>query len=466
MVRTLFLAGFAGAAVLTLSAIARADKLDDFVNSQLPARHAPGVAVGIVRDGKLVTARGYGLANVENHVPVTPDTVFEIGSMTKQFTAALVLMQVEEGKIGLDDKIDKYLPDTPAAWREITVRNLLTHTSGIKGYTEVAPSFLALAREPHTQQEIVKMVSGLPLAFAPGQKWAYSNTGYYLLGMILEKVAGKPYMELLGERILKPLAMTNTRDGAPEAIIRNRASGYLWDGKLQNAPWLQPTAAFAAGCLVSTVGDLAKWDAALATDRLLKPSSRDMMWTPVKLKGGGEFGYGFGWAIGSAGGHKLIEHGGGTAGFSTDIARYPGEKITVIVLTNCQAGAAEQIARGVAALQPELKPAPVKPAEDRDLALTAKHRALAESAADAKMDPSLFTDAARKVIFPDHAAQAAQALKALGKMKSFSLKSDEKQGQSRIRRYRAEYDGVTVLYTIIVSEDGKVAGMNIGQDAD
>jgi len=180
-----------GAAVVILvfcaSLVARADKLDDYIHEQMKAQNIPGVAIGVIRNGKLEVARGYGMASVELSSPVSADTVFEIGSMTKQFTAAAVMMLVDEGKIDLGAQISTYLPDLPAAWKDITVRHLLTHTSGIKGYTEVAPDFLSLARNPHTQTEIIKMVADKPLDFQPGEKWAYSNTGYYLLGMILEK---------------------------------------------------------------------------------------------------------------------------------------------------------------------------------------------------------------------------------------------------------------------------------------
>jgi D-alanyl-D-alanine carboxypeptidase len=461
MNRKLFRAGLALALLVSAALHARADKIDDYVNEQIRVRNIPGVEVGIVRGGKLELARGYGLASVELKVPVAPDTVFEIGSMTKQFTSALVMMLVEEGKIGLDDKIAKYLADSPAAWKEITVRHLLTHTSGIKGYTEVAPDFLSLARNPHTQQEIVKMVADKPLDFQPGEKWAYSNTGYYLLGMILEKVSGKSYMELLSERILKPLGMTATRDGDPAAVIPGRACGYLWSGKLVNAPALQPTAAFAAGCLVSTVGDLAKWDAALAGDKLLKASSRAAIWTPVKLNSGSTHDYGFGWAFSRPGGRKVIEHGGGTAGFSTVICRYVDEKITIIVLTNRQDGNATGLARGIAAFEPALAQIAEKPVDDPDPALTKKLHAVVLTMAAGAADTTLFTPEFRAEIFPDKAKEAAQILASLGALKSFSLASRAADTAVTTLRYRGQFDKATLIFQFTIAKDGKIAGLGV-----
>lgn len=461
MNRRLINFAFALAVMLCAGLAARADKIDDYVNEQLRTYKIPGVAIGVVRDGKLATARGYGLASVELKTPVTADTVFEIGSMTKQFTAALVMLLVEDGKIGLDDNITKHLADLPAVWSKITVRHLLTHTSGIKGYTEVATDFMSLARNKHSQQEIVKMVADRPLDFQPGEKWAYSNTGYFLLGMILEKSSGKPYMELLSERILKPLGMSETRSGDPEAIIPNRSCGYFGNASLENAPWLQPSAAFSAGCLVSTVGDLAKWDAALAGDKLLKSTSKEAMWTPVKLSGGGTFDYGFGWAMSHPGGRKVLEHGGGTAGFSTVICRYVNERITIVVLTNRQGGNATGIARGIAAFEPALAQIAEKPVVDPEPALTGRLRAIVLSAAAGKMESALFTPEAKSAIFPDKANRAAEVLTSFGPLKTFTLASHTSQDEVKTLRFRATYEKATLIFTFTILKDGKIAGMEV-----
>jgi len=440
---------------------AHADKIDDYFKAEMSKQHIPGISVAVVRDGKLETARGYGLANVELESPVTANTVFEIGSMTKQFTAALVMMLVEEGKIGLDEKISKYLDGTPDAWKEVTVRHLLTHTSGIHGYTEVG-DFMALARNPHTQAEIVKLVSGLPLDFKPGEKWQYSNTGYYLLGMIVEKAAGKTYDSFLKERILTPLGMNETRNGDPTTVISRRACGYLWSGTYQNAPALQPTSAFAAGELVSTVGDLAKWDAALSAGSLLKKSSYQEIWTPVKLNDGKTFDYGFGWGLGSQEGHRIQSHGGGTAGFSTVITRYPDDKLTVILLTNRAGSNAAGLAQAVAGFYiPALAPKAVKPIEDRSPQTTERLKAVALGLASGKASPDDFTPEAKKVLFPDKIQEAKAILSKMGALKTFTLIAENEAEKTHRYQYRAVFGETALHLTFVLTAEGKIAGIGM-----
>ncbi|HLK61479.1 MAG TPA: serine hydrolase domain-containing protein, partial [Chthonomonadaceae bacterium] len=401
---------------------AHADRVDDVVKAQMQKRHIPGLSVAVVRDGKPVLMRGYGLADVERNVRASPDTVYELGSITKQFTAMAILMLVEEGKLGLDDKIRAFLSDLPAAWSEVTVRNLLTHTSGIKNYTDI-PDITKRWRNDYTHEEIIKLVSGDPLEFAPGEKWAYSNTGYFLLGMILEKVSGKPYGAFLEERIFKPLGMTSTQVNDLGAIIPNRACGYtLADNSLRNADYASMTWPFAAGVLVSTVRDMAKWDAALTTGRLLKPASYRQMWTPVTLKDGKKAEYGFGWAISDYQGHKFISHNGGIPGFVTTIDRFVDDKLTVIVLTNSDVANPDTIAKEVAGVYvPALTPIAPKPIADKDAQTTAHLRQTLEALAEDKADPAAFTPEAQKALFPDRAKQAAGFLKTLGPLKSFTL---------------------------------------------
>lgn len=440
---------------------AQADKLDDLVKEQMQKQHIPGVSVAIVKDGKVVEARGYGLASVELNVPATKDTVYEIGSITKQFTATLVMMLVEENKIALTDPIKKYLPDAPAAWDKVTVRHLLTHTSGIKGYTEVG-DFITLARTKHTKEEIIGMVSKLPLDFQPGEKWSYSNTGYYLLGMIVEKASGKSYDDLLAERILKPLQMTVTRNGDPDTIIPNRAAGYMpvKDG-WRNASALQPTAAFSAGELVSTVLDMAKWDAALYTDKLVKTATLEQMWTAATLNNGKPTGYGFGWAVGEVNKHRLIEHGGGTAGFSTVISRFPTDRLTVLVLTNRAEANPNGISHAIAGLyEPALVPPPDKPIEDKEPKLTALFKSILTDAADGKVNPDLFTPDAQKEILP-RIKESKATFAQFGALKSLTLVEQKEIGDTKAYRYRAEFANVKLRATFVLDKAGKIAGAGL-----
>jgi CubicO group peptidase (beta-lactamase class C family) len=344
-------------------------KVDAYVNGEMRAEKIPGLALAIVRDGKIVKAQGYGLANIELGVPVKPETIFQTGSVGKQFTATAVMTLVEDGKIHLDDPIGKYLPGSPASWNNVTVRNLLTHTSGVADYesdslTKKGAAFINL-RNDYTEDELFEKFSGLPLDFPSGSKWSYSNSGYVLLGILIHKVTGEFYGDVLQERIFRPLGMTSTRIISEADIIPNRAAGYrLVNGEIKNQEWVSPTLNTTAdGALYTNVLDMAKWDAALYTDKLLKKGSLDQMWSAVRLNDGKTAPYGFGWDVTEVNGHRLIEHGGAWQGFTTQISRYVDDRFTVIVLTNLDSehSQPDKIAHEVAALNnPALTPAPEK----------------------------------------------------------------------------------------------------------
>jgi len=309
----------------------------------------------VVKNGKIVKAKGYGLANLELKVPAAPETIYQSGSVGKQFTATLVMMLVEEGKMSLNDPISKYIPGVPAIWKAITIRHLLTHTAGIsnKLYDQID------MRQDYSEDELVKKIAALPLDFQPGTKWNYSNPGYVMLGILIHKATGRFYGDLLKEKIFVPLGMTTARIINEADIIPNRAAGYrLVKGELKNQEWVSPALNTTAdGSLYLTVYDMAKWDAALYSERLLKRSSLEQMWTPVKLTSGKTQPYGFGWGFDNVNGHHIIEHGGAWQGFTTHIARYVDDKLTVIVLTNLAGADPGKIAHGIAGLyNPELVP--------------------------------------------------------------------------------------------------------------
>jgi CubicO group peptidase (beta-lactamase class C family) len=260
------------------------------------------------------------------------------------------MMLVEQHKISLDDKITKYLSGLPEVWKEITVRQLLTHTSGIKNVNSL-PDFAQLRMTPCSQERFVKMLAEFPLQFASGTKWAYCNTGYQLLGWIIEKQSGSPYATFLQQRIFTPLDMRATQVNDLEKIIKNRASGYMFQqGTHKNAGYVDMSWPFSAGAIVSTVVDLAKWNMALDEKKLLKPSSFREMWTPVRLSNGQTHGYGFGWWLGEANGHPTLLHGGIGVGFRCFVELYPQDHLTVIVLTNLNPCTPRSIAEQVAAL--------------------------------------------------------------------------------------------------------------------
>ncbi|MRX68912.1 CubicO group peptidase, beta-lactamase class C family [Flavobacterium resistens] len=292
----------------------------------------------VAENGKVIFKKGFGSANFEWNIPNQPDTKFRLGSITKQFTALLIVKLAEEGKIKLDVPITTYLPDYPKETGDkITIHNLLTHTSGIPNYTSVPNFMREKARNSYTPEAFVKTFSSLPLEFTPGEKFNYSNSGYFLLGYIIEKITGKTYEQYLQEVILTPLKMTNTGFDHSEIIIKNRAAGYEKEGKnITNASFIDMSIPYAAGSLYSTVEDLYLWDQALYTNKLLSEKSMELLFKPYIKAWDGSYGYGWGVEEVTVGDKKLkiIEHGGGINGFNTIISRIPSDKILVVLLNN------------------------------------------------------------------------------------------------------------------------------------
>jgi len=315
------------------------DRVSDFVNGYLKNNQIPGCAVMVRQDGKLLRCQGFGVANLEHVVRVTPETVFQSGSTGKQFTAMAIMMLIEEQKLALDDPISKYL-DVPENWSAIRVRHLLTHTAGLGDY----PESFSLQRD-YSEDELLKMIAAQPLAFPPGEKWSYSNLGYVTLGILIHKVSGQFWGDFLQQRVFAPLGMKQTGYDNPVRIIKNRAAGYARtsDGFINAAP-ISMSTAYAAGALYSTVGDLLLWDQALYTEKLVSRKSLDEAFTPFKSN------YGYGWSIGKRFDRQVIAHGGGIFGFSSYIARYPSDHVTVIVLSNVEGAPSGEIANSLAAI--------------------------------------------------------------------------------------------------------------------
>jgi len=330
--------------------------VDRYIQSEMQKRHIPGLALLVARNGQIIRAQGYGFSNLELQVPVTPETIFQSGSMGKQFTATAVMMLVEQGKVGLDDPLTKYFPEAPVAWSQVTVRNLLSHTAGFTDYPDKFDF-----RRDYTENELLKIAEAIPLAYPPGTKYAYSNLGFLTLGILIHRTSGQFYGDFLHDRVFQPLGMSTTRIISEADIIPNRAAGYRWvNGHWKNQEWVSPTLNTTAdGALYFSILDLAKWDAALYTEKLLKRSSLDQMWTVAKYKNGepNSGHYGFGWFIESVHGHRVIEHEGQWQGFNTNISRYVDDKLTVVVLTNLDHCQPDEVTHGVAALYlPARKP--------------------------------------------------------------------------------------------------------------
>jgi CubicO group peptidase (beta-lactamase class C family) len=306
--------------------------------------HIPGVALAVVRGGKVIKAQGYGVADLEHEVPVTPETVFKIGSVSKQFLATGIMLLAQDGRLTVDDPVAKHLTATPASWGGITLRHFLTHTSGV---LREGPAF-----DPGkllADSIVIQSAFARPLEFPTGSKYQYCNVCYFTLADVIARVSGKPWPDFLSERVFRPLGMMATRTTTTTDLVPRRARGYAWtENTYVNAPDL--LALRPSGAFLSTVLDLAKWDAALYESRVLSKASRDMMWTPVRLTGGASqtFGYGFGWQLDSVDGHWRVHHGGSLPGFRAEMARFPNDSLTVIVLTNADGAQPEAIAKAVA----------------------------------------------------------------------------------------------------------------------
>ena len=333
--------------VLGFIPLARADELspkfEAYMDASVKVDRFSG-SVLVSRDGEILFTKGYGLANREHNVPNTPDTKFRLGSITKQFTAMAIMILVDQGKIKLDDPIGKYLDDAPKTWDGITIHHLLTHTSGVHSYTS-DPEYIKKMTTPETVKSMIARFKDKPLDFKPGDKFSYSNSGYFLLGTIIEKVAGTSYEAFLKQAIFEPLGMNDTGYDHPATIIVQRASGYEPDGdRMVNASYLDMAQPYAAGSLYSTALDLAKWDRGLAEGKFISKESYARMYTPAKNN------YAYGWSVATTSGRKQIGHGGGINGFVTQIVRFPEQKVCVIVLCNMVTNYPAKVAHGLAAI--------------------------------------------------------------------------------------------------------------------
>jgi len=322
--------------------------IDRYLRDESRRQRVPGVSVAVVRGGKLILARRYGEANVELHAPATDSTIYQSGSVGKQFTAALILRLATAGRLGLDDPIRRYLREGPPAWDSITIRHLLTHTSGIADYTDSAVSY----QRAYTEDKLVRIAAGLPRQFRAGDHWRYSNTGYLLLGAIVRRVTGVFYGDLLRQDIFAPLSMRTARIISEADIVPNRAAGYeLEHDSLHNQEWVNPTLNTTAdGALYLTVHDLARWVIGWDAGRVLSAADRQRAWTPVRLNDGTSYPYGFGWEITELRGQRRIGHTGAWQGFRTSIQRFPQQDLTVIVLANLDRARPEAMSLAIAGL--------------------------------------------------------------------------------------------------------------------
>lgn len=351
-----------------VAASASADRVDDVIRQTMAMAKVPGAVLLVARDGKPVRVSTYGVANLETVTPVRRDTAFEIGSVSKQFTAAAILLLADDGKLALDDPVGKHLPDAPEKWRPLTLRQILSHTSGLKD-TLQDPTDAKFRADDY-----LKKLGPLPLDFEPGTSWSYSNMGYNLAAMVVEAVSKEKFPKFMEDRIFKPLGLKSTHFTDPAVVVPNRARGYSWGGKnYVNASASYPATLMGAGAILSTADDVARWDHAVVTGKLLKPASLAEFFRPVGLKDGSDVPYALGWFINQDQGRPLWEHGGNTVGFSCSNLYLPKEKTSIVFLTNTGGLGGSTVTRRIAScLFPQYDLAKRKPQPDPNPEATAK----------------------------------------------------------------------------------------------
>jgi CubicO group peptidase (beta-lactamase class C family) len=336
----------------TTRTVAQPAELEDEVGKTakdaIASGNVVGVSIGIALGDDVLLAEGYGFADLESKVPASAQTVYRIGSITKQFTAAAILQLAEKEKVALDDPITKYLPEYPTGDHLVTIRHLLQHTSGIQSFTDL-PSYRSLMRHDVSHDEIIGRFKDLPFHFEPGERFRYCNSGYYLLGVILESAAETPYEKYLQDNAFNPLCLKQTSYDRTRRVTSHRAKGYRRgrDG-IENAPYLSMTQPFSAGALASTVTDLIRWQRGLVSKKLLDDESYQTMTTRGVRSNGEQIDYGMGLFIRKSGGRRTIGHGGGINGFRSDLTYYPESDHTIVVLTNCESAKPGRISKQIA----------------------------------------------------------------------------------------------------------------------
>jgi CubicO group peptidase (beta-lactamase class C family) len=421
-----------------------------------PLQKIPGLSVAVVTNDAPALVRGFGVANVEHNVEVKPETVFQSGSIGKQFTSFAVMLLVDEGIIRLDAEISSYLGSVPDSWSGITVRHLLTHTGGMTDYDF---DF----RRDYSEDELLELAKKVPVAFTPGERWQYSNLGYVVLGIMIGKVTGRFYGDFLEERVFGPLGMETARVISDSDIVLNRAAGYHYvNGELKNQEWVSATAnSTADGALYFTALDLVKWDAALRDRKLLSEPAYAAMWTPVQLNDGTTYPYGFGWVLKSVNGHRIIEHGGSWQGFMSFISRYPDDGLTVIVLGNVRQMDPARIAHSIAEeAEPALEPSAVSPAGDDEVAEIC--RAYEEIAAGRLHHDRFTPELAARIegAQKDHYAWPAEE----GPVRRFLLLETEKTPGATVYSLRVEHELITFFVRATRNADGRISVFDLDQD--
>lgn len=435
--------------------------IDALVRKTMAESSIPGLGLAVVRRGEVLVSRGYGVAELEHRTPVTDETMFQSGSLGKQFTAAGILALVEDGKLSLDASIRRYLTDAPAAWEPITIRHLLSHRSGVPDYTGDGFDY----RKDYTDADLVAMSAALPLEFPAGARWNYSNTGYVLLGIIMTRVTGRPYHEFLRQRIFDPAGMPTIRVITEASVVPHRAHGYNpvaegWEHAAWVAPQLNTTA---DGSMLLSLRDMIAWNEAVRLRRVLSPASWELMLSPSILNSGRRDPYGFGWFFHDFNGQLVQEHGGAWQGFITQYTRFAGEDLAVIVLSNARTPAPAQLALDVAALlNPALKapPAPVTPIADTDPATTTYVRGILARVEAGTLAQTDFAFV-RQTVFPRMRAALTATLRGKGALTRLELLARQDVGDDVELQYFAWYGATRYRVVVSVAPGGGLTGLRI-----
>jgi CubicO group peptidase (beta-lactamase class C family) len=431
-------------------------KIDKFVQQEMQRQQVPGVAIAVVRGNDTLIAKGYGEANLELQAPVTRETIFQSGSIGKQFTAVAVMMEVEAGRLALDESVTKYLTDAPPMWRPITVRHLLTHTSGIPSYSSQDIE----QRRDYSEDAFLKVAYALPLEFEPGTRWSYSNTGYAVLGFLIHKVSGRFYGDILHDRVFVPLGMKTARIISEEDIVPKRAAGYrLVGGQVKNQEWIAPTLNTTAdGSLYLCINDYLAWDRGLRAHALLTPASWAEIYKPAALTSGRTVPYGFGWDVEESRGQPWYHHNGGAQGFATSISRYLADDLTVVVLTNLADADPSQFVDGISQLiDPALaKLEPDSAIPDHNPDVTRRVRGLLASAGAGKLSRADLP-MVRRDFFPEELESSIELLRPLGDVQRLELLKQQQFGDEALYWYLATYQQRRVLVEVGFTPAGQVS---------
>jgi len=455
----LFLISCLGLAACSSTPRHGADSIDRVVAEEMAKQRFPGLAVAVVQRGEPISVKGFGLANIEHSVPVSAATVFQTASLAKQFTAVAVMLQVEDGRLALDDSIAQFFPGAPASWKAVTVRHLLTHTSGIPNYDDGKLDY----RKDYTEDELVQFAFGLALDFLPGSRWSYSDTAYVLLGVIVRKASGQFYGDVLRDRVFGPLGMRTARVISEEDLVMNRAAGYRRSGEvLKNQEWVAPKLNTTAdGSLYLSLQDWLVWERALRKRSVLKATSWEAVFTPVRLNSGKTYPYGFGWELQDARGPARYSHTGQWQGFTTAYLHAVDADLTVIVLGNLADGHPMKIAERLAqTYAPELRRTAMATPTPPDPALLARVRGLLETTQAGTLHESAF-EFLGPGFFPALPLAYKKLLDESGPVERIELLEQRELGDDTVLRCRALAGSTPLLIHVSITPSGKFSSYQL-----